>query len=89
MENVKTISTPLEDKHWNECRQIAHYQDENKKLKELLRQAMKDINGNGCGNHCSTCMYGGNFNVPFCNRDSFKWYHATEAEEILKGAETE
>lgn len=85
MENVKTISTPLEDKHWNECRQIAHYQDENKKLKELLRQAMNELNRHGCENHCSTCMYGGNFNVSFCNRDSFKWQHATEAEEFLKG----
>lgn len=89
MENVKTISTPLEDKHWNECRQIAHYQDENKKLKELLRQAMKDLDRQGCENFCSTCMYGGKFNLPFCNRDKFKWHHTTEAEEILKGAETE
>lgn len=33
----------LEDKHHNECGQIAHYSDENAKMKELLRNAMEDI----------------------------------------------
>ena len=74
-----------EAEHWKDTALIAKYSDENKKLKEFLRQAMNDINGNGCGNHCSACMYGGNFDIPFCNRDWFKWKHATEAEKILKG----
>ena len=29
-----------EDKHWNECRQISEYDQENKAMKELLREAM-------------------------------------------------
>ena len=33
----------LEEKHWNECGQIAHYSDENAKLKELLRKAVEDF----------------------------------------------
>lgn len=30
----------LEEKHWNECGQIAHYSDELRKANELLREAM-------------------------------------------------
>ena len=30
----------LEEKHWNECGQIAHYDDELRKANELLREAM-------------------------------------------------
>lgn len=30
----------LEDKHWNECGQIAHYDDELGQAKELLRDAL-------------------------------------------------
>lgn len=30
----------LEDKHWNECRQIAHYDDELRRAKELLKDAV-------------------------------------------------
>lgn len=30
----------LEAKHWSECRQIAHYEDEPKKAKELLRETL-------------------------------------------------
>ena len=30
----------LEDKHWNECRQIAHYEDELKTSDRLLGKAM-------------------------------------------------
>ena len=26
----------LTDKHWNECRQIAHYEDENRRMNEQL-----------------------------------------------------
>lgn len=28
----------LEEKHWDECRQIAHYEDENRKLKQQLEK---------------------------------------------------
>ena len=30
----------LEDKHWNECRQIAHYSDELRHANELMREAL-------------------------------------------------
>ena len=29
-------------KHWNECRQIAHYADENKRMKEQIEQLIKE-----------------------------------------------
>ena len=31
----------LSDKHWNECRQIAHYADENKRMKEQIEQLIQ------------------------------------------------
>lgn len=34
----------LSDKHWNECRQIAHYDDELRWTKELLGLALDDMN---------------------------------------------
>lgn len=37
----------LEDKHWNECRQIAHYDDERKKIKEYLRHSAKTMTVHG------------------------------------------
>ena len=30
----------LEEKHWNECGQIAHYDDELRKAKSLLRESL-------------------------------------------------
>lgn len=30
----------LEGKHWNECRQIAHYSDELRKANSLLRESL-------------------------------------------------
>lgn len=36
-EGAKNLSE-VEDKHWNECRQISEYQAENRALKELLRE---------------------------------------------------
>lgn len=34
-------TTEVEDKHHNECMQLARYSDENRKLKELLRRVIK------------------------------------------------
>ena len=33
----------LQEQHWNECRQIAHYDDELRRAKELLKAAVEDI----------------------------------------------
>ena len=35
------INEELEEKHWNECRQIAHYEDENRRMKEQIEQLIK------------------------------------------------
>lgn len=42
-EELETRIAELEDKHWNECRQIAHYEDELRKAKELLTAAVDDV----------------------------------------------
>lgn len=36
-EGAKNLSE-VEDKHWNECRQISEYQAENRAMKECLRE---------------------------------------------------
>ena len=37
----------LEGKHWNECRQIAHYADERKKIREYLQHSAKTMTVHG------------------------------------------
>ena len=39
-EELETRIAELEDKHWNECRQIAHYEDELKTSDRLLGKSM-------------------------------------------------
>ena len=39
-EELEVRISVLEDKHHNECGQIAHYSDELRKANELLREAM-------------------------------------------------
>jgi hypothetical protein len=43
-QRLKARIKELEEKHFSECGQIAHYSDENAKLKELLRKAVEVIN---------------------------------------------
>ncbi len=53
----------LEEKHWNECRQIAHYDDELKEAKRLLKAAVEGFKFLGawmdehgdCTLDCSEC----------------------------------
>lgn len=40
-QRLKARIKELEDKHWAECRQIAHYSDENKRIKEQIEQLIK------------------------------------------------
>lgn len=71
----------LEEKHHNECGQIAHYSDENAKLKELLKKAVEDINYYvDCYEvHCDECC---------CDHDNHcHWKHAAEAFALIGGAE--
>lgn len=37
----------LEEKHWNECGQIAHYDDERKKIREYLQHSAKTMTVHG------------------------------------------
>ena len=37
---LKARIAELEGKHWNECGQVAHYDDELRKAKELLKAAV-------------------------------------------------
>ncbi len=39
-EELETRNAELDAKHWNECRQIAHYEDELRQANELLREAL-------------------------------------------------
>ena len=39
-EELEVRISVLEDKHWNECAQIAHYDDELREANSLLREAM-------------------------------------------------
>lgn len=42
-EELEAKVAELEGKHWNECGQIAHYSDELRKAKELLKAAVDDV----------------------------------------------
>lgn len=49
----------LEEKHWNECGQIAHYSDELRRTKELLKKAVEDFNTLGIelDSNCELCGF--------------------------------
>ena len=79
----------LEDKHWNECRQIAHYEDELRKAKKLLKAACDDIkylinHTERNGKACDRCKYG---NEMYCYaddcRNDAKWRHVAEALALI------
>ena len=42
-EELEAKVAELEGKHWNECGQIAHYSDELRKAKDLLKAAVEDF----------------------------------------------
>lgn len=85
----------LEDKHHNECGQVAHYSDENAKLKKLLRKAMEDIKD--CiyyHIHCENCaLYDSNGDCPVADNDECgekcKWRYADEALTLIGGGEND
>lgn len=49
----------LEAKHHNECAQIAHYSDELRRTKELLKKAVEDFNTLGIelDSNCELCGF--------------------------------
>ena len=83
----------LRDKHWDECRQIAHYDDELKEAKRLLKLAVEDIYNARRGFSCAICdMPKNDIDVEKrCEVDNvkpdckYKWKHADEAEKLLNG----
>ena len=52
VKELESRISELEDKHHNECGQIAHYSDENAKMKELLKAAVKDFSYIGSTGAC-------------------------------------
>ncbi len=71
----------LEAKHWDECRQIAHYDDELKEAKRLLKAAVEDMNNGGCNSNCYKCKHCG-----ACDHsDRFTWKLTGEALKLIGG----
>lgn len=83
----------LESKHWNECRQIARYDDELRKAKRLLMIAVEhfrqigtnaeydDERGYGC---VLTDEHGcGEGVCPLDSGDECKWRHEAEALALI------
>ena len=56
---LKARIEELEEKHWNECGQIAHYSDELRRTKELLKKAVEDFNTLGIelDSNCELCGF--------------------------------
>lgn len=72
----------LEEKHWNECMQIARYDDKLREAKRLLRIAVEDMNDNNICydiNACNVCK-----DKQKCLCETFKWRYTDEAEKLLK-----
>lgn len=72
----------LEDKHHNECGQIAQYSDENAKLKELLKEAVDDfqyLSEQFCERNCACC--------PLDTGNYCEWKHQDEALALIGGSE--
>lgn len=46
-QRLKARISELEEKHWNECGQIAHYDDERKKIREYLQHSAKTMTVHG------------------------------------------
>ena len=80
----------LEEKHWNECMQIARYDDELAEAKRLLQAAIKVINEN-CDGFCEYCKYYTKFNLSSCelgidvceNNNQWEWKYEAEALKLL------
>ena len=78
----------LEAKHWDECRQIAHYDDELKEAKRLLNEAVLAfrIMGEDIDCHfnylCEKCPLNN-------NNDWCEWKYQAEALKLIGGSEND
>lgn len=83
----------LEDKHHNECGQIAHYSDELKEAKRLLKAAVEDMYNSVNDVHCKYCskwhtdQCQGTSHLDCYLENKFKWRHADEALALIGGSE--
>ena len=80
----------LEEKHWNECGQIAHYSDELRRTKELLKKAVEGMrwlneNTQDSDGSCAIRTEHGCSGCPLdINGDLFcKWKHEAEALALI------
>lgn len=71
----------LESKHYNECGQIAHYSDELRRAKELLKSATDIIKDVDCNEDylCDECEYRAKCDGGF----SFYWRYADESLKLI------
>ena len=87
-QRLKERIKELEEKHFSECGQIAHYDDELKAAKRLLKLAVTCLNDGGCTKDCDVCT-----NLEDCIRErhdnTFKWRYTDEALVLIGGAEND
>ncbi|MBQ9898538.1 MAG: hypothetical protein IJM44_03675 [Ruminococcus sp.] len=91
---IKELEEKLHDRDLeadNGARQIAHYDDELRRAKELLKAAVEDIkylinHAERNGKACDRCKYG---NEMYCYADDCsndaKWQHEDEALALIEG----
>ncbi|MBR4627764.1 MAG: hypothetical protein IKO47_08710 [Ruminococcus sp.] len=92
-EELEAHVAELEEKHHNECGQIAHYSDELRRAKELLKEAVKLIpHMKFYGRHyCKPCVHWNledrckGIENPLCKEcwNNFKWVHEAEALALI------
>lgn len=80
----------LESQHWDECRQIAHYQQESRVFKEPLYRALDImklvLEESSSFKKCQSCIYEGNYTKECigCYGDKWKWRYHDECEKLVK-----
>lgn len=74
VKKLESTISELEDKHWNECRQIAHYEEELTEAKRLLKIAIEGFDKLldtvvGFEQRCIVCDYAMKYANPYdaCN----------------------
>lgn len=86
VQELESKVADLEERHWNECRQIAQYNEELTKVKSLMALA---VNALYADDFCNVCAR--KFNEPhaecfdsigLCN---FVWRYQQECDEVLYG----
>ena len=86
-EELEAKVAELEDKHHNECGQIAHYSDELKEAKRLLKAAVEDLScggeNNKCTKSCNTCTHSHKKGYGCRYFGEYHWRYAAEALALI------